>query len=264
MGSIFDPITEGIQGIGYATGLKRPKPGDTPGREASAEAPVYDVINEAFGIEQRAVRNPDGTIKEIKITELPLSPEEQALRTEIETGIQDTIESVNRVSAMGIDEFLNTEAVQQFRDYQTALLDRTQGRVSQQQEEILAQRGITESTSSSEQRAALQGEFAQQRQQAGLNELQFAQQEQQNQLARQLSRLNALQAVTGQQQANLQAGQQGALGAQGLVGNLVGGQQQLALNRNLAKMSGQIAQGKAMTDFISAATGAAKQAGYGK
>lgn len=174
-----------------------------------------DVLNEAMGVEQKVVTRPDGS-KQLVVSKLPLTPEEQRIKDTVQQNLQQSLTGLQQLMGTNYSDFMDEKIVKDFEQYQSALLDRSFGKATQQQEEALAQRGIAESTSGTEYRAALAGQQAEQREQAGLQTISFAQNLRQNKLAEAAQNVNIANAIQTGQQANTAQGISGAQGAASL------------------------------------------------
>lgn len=213
-----------------------------------------DILNEAMGVEQKTVTRPDGS-KQLVISKLPLTPEEQRIKDTVQQNLQQSLTGLQQLMGTNYSDFMDEQVVQDFEKYQSALLDRSFGKATQQQEEALAQRGISESTSGTEYRAALAGQQAEQREQAGLQTISFAQNLRQNKLAEAAQNVNIANALQTGQQANLAQGVSGAqsaasLGLQsqqlGMQGQMFNIQQQNQAKQQNMQLIGSLAGAGAM------------------
>lgn len=215
--------------------------GGSKGGDDDAGTLPLDIINEALGVQQKTVTNPDGS-KQVVISQLALSPEEQRLKDSIDATLQSSIDQLSTLSGTDFSDFMDEQVVQDFQAYNTALLDKSFGKATQQQEEVLAQRGLSDSTAATETRAALIGQQANQREEAGLQAINFAQNLRTNRIAEAAQNVNIANALSTGSQANINAGINQSLTASGqglqaqsLAQNASQFNQQMKLNKQNSK-----------------------------
>lgn len=118
-------------------------------------AEPIDIIDEVLGIQQITVKKPDGT-KQLVRRELPLSPEEEALRKQYQDIVTEQVGIIEQLSspalAINIPEF--KPVLDEYRRQRGLEIKRTFEDVTRTQEESLARRGIADSTAATEVRAA--------------------------------------------------------------------------------------------------------------
>lgn len=234
MSSVVKFSRDARRSIGLSSG------GSKGGGDDTGTLPL-DIINEALGVQQKTVTNPDGS-KQVVISQLALSPEEQRLKDSIDATLQSSIDQLATLSGTDFSDFMDEQVVQDFQSYNTALLDKSFGKATQQQEEILAQRGLSDSTAATETRAALIGQQANQREEAGLQAINFAQNLRTNRIAEAAQNVNIANALSTGSQANINAGINQSLTASGqglqaqsLAQNASQFNQQMKLNKQNSK-----------------------------
>ena len=167
--------------------------------EVKAGEGLFDVINTATGLSQTLVKDASGNVTSMNISQ-ELTPAEQKLKDTLEATVQSSMSDMASIQEMSPADYLDNPLVQDYQKYNEALLAKSQGQVSQQQEEILAQRGLSESTTGTESRAALRGQETSQRQQLGLQTLDYANQIRSQQLSEAANAVNVANALqTGSQ-----------------------------------------------------------------
>ena len=218
-----------------------------------AGAGLFDVVNEAMGVSQTLTKDASGNVTSMLISELPKTAAEKELMASLESTIQGGMDSLAKLQGTSAADFLDEPAVQDFMKYNDALLSKAQGKASQQHEEILAQRGLSESTSGTESRAALQGQMVAQRDQAGLQALDYANNLRSQQLGEAANSINIANALTTGQQAVTQQGISGSQNASSL------GLQSASLQNqvNMANTSYSAANQKMWQGLVGTAVGGA-------
>lgn len=223
-------------------------------------AELLDYIDEVSGVEQRVVTRADGT-KEIVRKQRPLSEEEQQFRDQTEQRLKDAFDRItamtNVVSAMDVPEF--KETLNAFETNLRKSVDRSFKVASEAQEEALARRGLSDSTSGVHQRRQQLQQRAEAEQQIDASLRLQAEELRSAEIGRQQ---NLLGLATGQQQQIFQ---------NQLVGSQFGGglqtaqlssqlafqqaQQQVALANAQAKMQASAIGAQTFGDLLGAAGG---------
>lgn len=115
--------------------------------------------DELAGVEQVEVKNPDGS-RSLISRRIPLSAEERARNQQIEEGLTSLLTEIDELNNIAVAS--QSARFKPIVDAQTALLTdelkEEQREAVKQQEEILAERGLSSSTAGIQTRAALQSD----------------------------------------------------------------------------------------------------------
>lgn len=204
--SVGKGLQGGLDQIGESLGFKAPDVNPPTPQQISQG--LIDVSNKAAGIEQKIIRDARGNPIRVEITELPKSAEDQAIIDRYNELLSDNLSRVQSLSQSGLAENIPElqPILDDLRERNNILLDRSQGKITRQQETQLAKFGQTDSTAAVEQRVAREAQFAQQRYEADLTVSAEAENLRNAELARSINAINTAQAIRTGQQAALQGG----------------------------------------------------------
>ena len=230
----------------------------------TVESNPPDVIDEIFGVERVVETGPDGR-QRVTTRRLPLSPEEQALADTYTRLVSDNLAVIEELSstALAINNPAFQPAVEAARSEQERIREAAFGEVTAQQEEALAKRGLSESTTGAQTRAIREGQFQQQVRSDENQLVNLAEQLRTGAIGR---AQNLFGIGTGQQQQNLNnLFQASGLAGQTQLGLLNADLQAQTANANLIMQGEQIKQQReqAVLNAVAAATLGVASGGLG-
>jgi hypothetical protein len=115
-------------------------------------APPATVRDEIGGVEQVPVTQPDGSVTYVT-RRLPLTPEERARKAELDSILQEALGEIQKLSATDyVDDEATRKVLDQWQATRVQLQNQSATSRAQQEEDILARRGLSDSSTAQDVR----------------------------------------------------------------------------------------------------------------